>query len=405
MSSLSATCGWVVGPLPDRSVFDKVLPDEYSVISSIDMDVGNTPVDPAYINITRHDKWAIPWMEDDPGITAPELWVNRTLQHMEDAKKYGCNGLLGIHWRTKQTSPQIAAMAQKSWNFNLTSEEFWKTWSMEEFGVFDPSDIFMKIESFNLPRPVTWSGGPGGFQPNAQQCSWGQKYAFVDELNDLRSKIKGLGNLDRFDYWLNSFRYMKAISLTECAWAEYNTAIQTVSKETNVKERQTMAEQIALPLRIQLVENATEMMTYLLQTITSTGELGTVMNVLSHSLVHAIDEPAAQLESYLQHPLPAEALPPQQYKGPCRLVVTTVRTMVKKSEMLQIKVAVLSQNPVLHVVVSIRPIKGTDSDFKQFSLIRLSNDRNVFETHLPQQVYIILPYWIAVMLPFFCCCG
>jgi hypothetical protein len=75
------------------------------------------------------------------------------------------------------------------------------------------------------------------------------------------------------------------------------------------------------------------------------------------------------------------------------------------TQMLQIKVAVLSQNPVLHVVVSIRPIKGTDSDFKQFSLIRLSNDRNVFETHLPQQVYIILPYWIAVMLPFFCCCG
>ena len=62
------------------------------------------------------------------------------------------------------------------------------------------------------------------------------------------------------------------------------------------------------------------------------GELGTVMNVLSHSLVHAIDEPAAQLESFLQHPLPAQALPSQQYKGPSRLVVTTVRTMVEKSE-------------------------------------------------------------------------
>ena len=36
-------------------------------------------------------------MQDDPGLTAPELWVNRTLEHMEDAAKYGCNGLLGIH--------------------------------------------------------------------------------------------------------------------------------------------------------------------------------------------------------------------------------------------------------------------------------------------------------------------
>ena len=61
------------------------------------MAVGNTAVDPAYVNITKHDKWAIPWMEDDPGLTAPQLWINRTLQHMEDAKKYQCQGLLGIH--------------------------------------------------------------------------------------------------------------------------------------------------------------------------------------------------------------------------------------------------------------------------------------------------------------------
>lgn len=69
-----------------------------------------------------------------------------------------------------------------------------------------------------------------------------------------------------------------------------------------------------------------------LQTVTSTGELGTIMNVLSHSLVHAIDEPTAQLESYLQHPLPTEAIPSQQYNGPSRLIVTTVRTMIQKSE-------------------------------------------------------------------------
>ena len=37
-------------------------------------------------NVTKHPKWAIPWMEDDPDLTASQLWVNRTLMHMEDAK-------------------------------------------------------------------------------------------------------------------------------------------------------------------------------------------------------------------------------------------------------------------------------------------------------------------------------
>ena len=60
-----ASCGWVVGPLGARWYYDTVLPSSW-VISSIDMDVGNTDVDPAYANITHRDsaqKWAIPWAE------------------------------------------------------------------------------------------------------------------------------------------------------------------------------------------------------------------------------------------------------------------------------------------------------------------------------------------------------
>jgi hypothetical protein len=67
-------------------------------------DVGNTPVDPAYANITHRTsdkKWAIPWLEDDPGLTAPELWVNRTMVHCQEAVSYGVGGLMLIHWRAR----------------------------------------------------------------------------------------------------------------------------------------------------------------------------------------------------------------------------------------------------------------------------------------------------------------
>ena len=42
---------------------------------------------------------------------------------------------------------------------------------MEEFGIFDPAVVFMKIESFSLPRPVAWSGGPGALQPDGGQVN------------------------------------------------------------------------------------------------------------------------------------------------------------------------------------------------------------------------------------------
>ena len=49
--------GWVVGPLPDRSIFDKELPTTWDAITSIDLNTGHAPVDPSYVNVTRHRKW------------------------------------------------------------------------------------------------------------------------------------------------------------------------------------------------------------------------------------------------------------------------------------------------------------------------------------------------------------
>ena len=64
----------------------------------------------------------------------PQLWVNRTLEHMLEAKAYNCSGLMGIHWRTGVTSPAIAAMALHSWNASLVSADFWADWAVTSFG-------------------------------------------------------------------------------------------------------------------------------------------------------------------------------------------------------------------------------------------------------------------------------
>eukprot|EP00117_Sycon_ciliatum_P037015 scpid25772/ scgid27766/ len=339
-----ASCGWVVGPLPDRSIFDKVLPSGYDAITSIDMAVGNTPVDKAYMNITHHKKWAIPWMEDDPGLTAPELWVNRTLMHMEDAATYGCNGLLGIHWRTKAVSPQILAMGMKSWDPTLTSDTFWTQWSKTEFGIEDPAAIFISIDSFHLPRPVAWSGGPGGWKADLKECGQAKTYAFVDELAAMKTKVQGLANIERFDYWLNSFLYMRGISATECAWGGYDAEVAKANKITDATQRATYARDNVLPMRVQLVANASQTITYLLQTVISPGEMGTVMNVLSHSLVHAIDEQTAALEAMLKPvmaSLPPNAIPSDEYTGPSRLIVPAVRTHLTGGEPLAVSAMLL----------------------------------------------------------------
>ena len=119
-----ATCGWVLGPQQDRAMFDKILPKDIAV-SCINRQVGNTPVDAGFAEVTGRGKWAIPWLEDDPGLTAPQLWAGRMRRDAYDARRYGCDGLLGIHWRTRVLGPTVAALAQASWRQDTWGPEWY----------------------------------------------------------------------------------------------------------------------------------------------------------------------------------------------------------------------------------------------------------------------------------------
>jgi hypothetical protein len=110
-----ATCGWVLGPPSRRTLFDEVLPKEVAA-SCINREVGKAPVDPAFARISGRSKWAIPWMEDDPALTSPQLWAGRMRRDAVDARGFGCDGLLGIHWRTRILSPNVQALARAAWD-------------------------------------------------------------------------------------------------------------------------------------------------------------------------------------------------------------------------------------------------------------------------------------------------
>jgi len=110
-----ATCGWVLGPPSRRTLFDEVLPKKVAA-STINREVGRAPVDPNFARIEGRSKWAIPWLEDDPSLTSPQLWVGRMRRDAADAHKYGCDGLIGIHWRTRILSPNVLALARAAWD-------------------------------------------------------------------------------------------------------------------------------------------------------------------------------------------------------------------------------------------------------------------------------------------------
>ena len=352
-----ATCGWVVGPKGARWYYDTVTQPSLT-ISSIDMDVGNTPVDPAYANITHRptaNKWAIPWAEDDPGLTAPELWVNRSLLHARDAYNYSVGGLLSIHWRTRMTSPQIMSAHAVAWNLSLESHDHWVSWALGVFGDAAVAAAFAStmdsVDSFLLPRPVDWIGGPGGMQPGG--CDFATKFAYADALVALRPAMLAAvasgsataANLEAFDYWAGQHVYSRSIAKFTCDWQNYNAVIAAIQKISDPAQRQAAARAQGVAARVSLIANATDMVQNLLATVSTIEGSGTVVNVITHGMWGATGPaPTAALEALTGQPLPPEAQPPAGY-DPLRAPqarVQVVRSMLAAGEPLRLRAVVLA---------------------------------------------------------------
>lgn len=109
-----ATAGWVLGPPQNRALFHEQLPASIAV-AEIARVLGMFPIDETFGQIQGRSKWAIPWLEGDPALTSPQLWVGRVRKDASDALKYGCEGLMGLHWRTRIVAPNASALAQAAW--------------------------------------------------------------------------------------------------------------------------------------------------------------------------------------------------------------------------------------------------------------------------------------------------
>ncbi len=582
-----ATCGWVLGPPTDRALFDTFLPKTMP-LSCINRNVGFSFVEPGFEKIKGRPIWAIPWMEDDPALIAPQLWAGRMRRDAADALAYGCTGLMGIHWRTRILGPNVSALAMAAWDQSgwnpapgktgknepalpaegcvggnvaafpnntiadtpeptvyqsvrydleaykfkvpngaytvtlkfcephyaekgkrvfgvklqgktlidtldifatvgkdkamdrvfkdvavadgmlaiefvkqvefpsiagiviegpavegkpfvrkincggpawkdyepdmqsmvatdtrprdLPVDDFYADWAKAQFGPETAAElaaIFVRLDGGYapdqqryragcLPRPSTWVDGPGGIVPDGRP--WEQvskEYAFVDEMSAMVPKIRGEGNLERFNYWLNQFRYLRAIAKVNCDWALYNAAFETAKASADDAAKKKAAAELALPLRKQLVADVAEVHRWLLQAITTQGGLGNVANWQQHVIPMVLTRPGQELEKLLGAPLPEDAKLAKGYTGSPRMFVPTVRTMIGVGEALKIRAIVQGTKPS-EVSIFVRPMgKG---EYAKKPLVHVA--RGVYQITLPAELtQADLEYYIDALTP------
>ncbi len=423
-----ATCGWVLGPPNDRKQFDKSLPKEIP-FSCINRYVGFSRVEQAFAGITDRPKWAIPWMEDDPGLIYPQLWAGRMRRDAQDALKYGCTGLFGIHWRTQILGPNVSALAKASWdqgNWNslnlndtvrdIPVKDFYEDWALAQFGeevsspiaeiftALDGSPLFRpekkKDYEANLYRPVTWIDGPGGIKINKTGWTTIEKnYAFLDKFESLSRYVKGPGNWERYQYWINYFRYARRIAQLGCVLGELDSTIHQALKVNPSEEKRKFIVEKVLPLRIEASQIWGQLETNILASVATSGEMGTITNLEQHNLkqLKLLTRYDSLIVAISGKALPEKCSLSKEYAGPERIFIAAYRSLYEQNEDINLKIIILSKDKASRATLYWRKLGAGN-----YNEIKIKNvARAVYEATINYSDFkgVDIEYYISAKMP------
>ena len=139
--------------------FHKALPEDI-IFSSLNDNLGWDPVSEEYGKLESRERWPIPWLEDDPAMWLPQFHVARFVRDMDLAEQYGCQGLLGIHWRHRIMDSDAGFQAGYSWSKELTPAKFFQGFAQAQARKPRAGQLAKILEETDRNRLVlcSWTG-------------------------------------------------------------------------------------------------------------------------------------------------------------------------------------------------------------------------------------------------------
>jgi hypothetical protein len=104
------------------------LPEDI-VFSALSDTLGWDPVNHGFGQLGSRERWSIPWIEDDPSMWFPQFRASRFQTDMQRAKNFGCQGVLGLHWRHRVIDPTATYLARACWDGTLTAQAHYRNFS------------------------------------------------------------------------------------------------------------------------------------------------------------------------------------------------------------------------------------------------------------------------------------
>jgi hypothetical protein len=362
-----ATCGWMLGAEGDPNVFGDVLPDLSAPFSYMGppRDYERTE-DWIHTIPVERVKWPFTWLEYDFALEQPSFHGWRVLNNVQNAWEQHADGLLTEFWRTKMLAPMFALYRELVWNYaptggtirheppqgqterHKTIDAVYLDWASHEFGAgpaaaqiaadlarFDKDTHFPNVTDFIEGADDIYSQGyitGGDWGSDHIWGSWSEEesqFRWIDNWDDLRSQIKGAGNLARFDYWHTVFKAHKLM----CEFASELNQYEVKTKAAKLSE--------AAAHRSNLTHLWERIMSTQVQRIHDEVDLGVILNLdwrtWRNWVVGRYDKQFIEAGGNL----PVDNTPSQEYLGGKFIIVIPILTQVKPDEALNIKALIM----------------------------------------------------------------
>jgi hypothetical protein len=403
-----ATCGWRLGTREDARWLEARTPRSWAV-SSINTGLGRDPVEPAYGLMTDRERWAIAWAEDDDTAGAHcctcwdlQLWAARLLANSTQAARYGCQGMMAIHWRTAAISPNIAALARAGWELETPGApaggampgpaEFWVEWGRGVFGGEPGAEagrVLGKLDGSHMAINALVRGGAA-----TTDARIGEVFAPLRELESLRPRIRGAGNCERYGYWL---KLIGASELRVRTWVLADRLAAKMREAAALKaagDQREFARQEVLPLRLEVARSYEALIAALVACARSPGELGTISSLESGSRDRVVSAQDPAIAGLLGEPLPAAAAVRTAYRGAPRLFVSGACTQRQAKEPVELRAFVLAAAPCAGLKLYWRELG--DKRYRQVAAMR--RGRQAYRAGVPGQSPGTAEYYLEATL-------
>ncbi len=139
--------------------FHQKLPGDV-IFSCLSDSLGWDPVHEVFAQLEDRERWPIPWLEDDPGMWQAQFHAHRFRRDVDLSEKYGCQGMLGIHWRHRIVDPTAGYFARALWDRRLAPLEYYRAYARTQAAGERAERLAAVLEDIDRNRKLlsTWTG-------------------------------------------------------------------------------------------------------------------------------------------------------------------------------------------------------------------------------------------------------